>query len=268
MSKAAIGLVGLDPLSTLIAARLASDGWRVLAHDRDAARCAALASIRPRIDIAATLADIGIECTTVITALPTLDDLKDAVFGTADRAGFAADMAPGGLLIDMSPGSPAVPPRLQGALGARAIGVVDARVLVGGAEAAAAGRVEIALGGYPEFVDRAAALLSGFGRIHRTGRLGSARAAATVVCGTVAALRLAALKADALAEAAGLDGEMRHTLLDLARRASTTPPDPHAGPSSLAADLDAIARLARELGLVMDGRGAEAAATASASATE
>lgn len=244
MAQSIIGIVGLDPATTAIARRLAQAGARVLVHDRQPDRCAALASFRPAIEIAGSLADIGAECSEVIVWRPTQDALVEALFGSPDRSGLGHELSPGALVIDMSPGSPAIPPRLQGALGQRAIGLVDAGILTGDAAAALEGGLDLALGGFHDFVDRAAAILAPLGRVHRTGGLGSARAARTVAT----ALRAVRLKADREAEmlglAAGLSPETTATMISLS---SVQHDDRDA--AALAIDAAAALALARELGL-------------------
>lgn len=244
MAQTTIGIVGLEPMTTAIARRLSQSGSRVLVHDRQPDRCAALASYRPAIEIAGSLADIGAECNEVIVWRPTLDALTEALFGSPDRSGLGHELSPGALIIDLSPGSPGIPPRVQGALGQRAIGVVDAGILAGDARAALDGGLDIALGGFDDFVARAAALLAPLGRIHRTGRLGSARGARTVTTSLRAVLLKAAREAEALGLATGLTPETTAAMIDLARRAGGEP-----DAAALAIDAAAAVTLARELGL-------------------
>ncbi len=247
MSKSPIGIVGLGPLQIAMARRLAGDGARVLVHDLRPGERQPLVSGRPRIDIAGSLADIGTECATVITTFDTLDGLMDAIFGTEDRAGFARELAPGSLIIEMSPGSPRLPPRLQGALGPHAIAVVDARVLSGGPDEALIGTLGIALGGYIDFVERADDVLAPLGRIERTGSLGSARTAAITTAAMRARLQLAEREAIALAEAAGLGPAVIGVLRDAARGTAATLPI--AETTRLLADIRAAEALAAELGI-------------------
>lgn len=253
MAQSIIGIVGLGPATSAIARRLSASGARVLVHDRQPDRCAAFAGYRPGIEIAGSLADIGAECRDVIVWRPTLDALTEALFGSPDRSGLGHELPAGALVIDMSPGSPDIPPRLQGALGQRAIGVVDAGVLsgqVGDArfqhdpEAALTGQLEIAIGGFDAFVDRAAAVLAPLGRIHRTGRLGSARGACTVAASLRAVLVKAVREAEALGLASGLSPETIAAMIELARL-----PDGDRDEAALAIDAAAAVTLARELGL-------------------
>lgn len=247
MSHTPIGVVGLDPATTAIARRLAACGRRVLVHDRQPERRAAFTRDRPAIEIAGSLADIGAECREVVLWRPTLDSLKEELFGSADRPGLAHELQPGALVIDMSPGSPAVPPRVQGALGLRAIGVVDATILVGGPDAALAGRLDLAIGGLAEFVDRAAEILTPLGHLRRTGPLGSARAARTVTASLRAVIEKATREAEHLGTSAGLAPATLAGLVALAR-ASTERQDSDA--ARLAIDAAAAVTLAAELGIV------------------
>lgn len=244
MAQSTIGIVGLEPVTSAIARRLSQSGVRVLVHDRQPERCAALATYRPGIEIAGSLADIGAECDDVIVWRPTLDALTEALFGSPDRSGLGHELSPGALIIDMSPGSPGIPPRLQGALGQRAIAVVDAGILTGDATAALEGTLDIALGGFDDFVTRAAGILAPLGRIHRTGRIGSARSARTIATSLRAVLLKAAREAEMLGLATGLTPETTAAMIDLARLPGG---DPDA--AALAIDAAAAVMLARELGL-------------------
>jgi 3-hydroxyisobutyrate dehydrogenase-like beta-hydroxyacid dehydrogenase len=244
MSGKTIGIVGLEPRTSAIARRLATCGWRVLVHDRQAERRAPLAALRPEVEIAGSLADIGGECSDVILWRPNLDTLKDELFGDPDRPGLAHELQPGALIIDLSPGSPQIPPRVQGALGQRAIGVVDAAILAGGPDAAMAGTLDIALGGYVAFVERAEAILAPLGRTRRTGALGSARAARIVSASLRAVLQKALAEAGALGHAAGLSPETVADLVGLAQHGGNS-----ADAAALAIDAATAVALAHELGL-------------------
>lgn len=203
MTQRPMGLVGITALSRILAARLASGGTRVLVHDSDLAHRDALASSHPLIEAAATLADIGIECDTIVTDLRGTEALLEAVLGSSERPGLAQDLAPGALIIDLTPGDPALPPRLQGMLGQRGIGLVDARPLPVDTAAAEAGTYHLAIGGYADFVDRAEATLSPLGRFSRTGTLGTARASAILAERAAAALLAALSETAAELEAGG-----------------------------------------------------------------
>lgn len=218
MPKSPIGIVGLGPLQAAMARRLADEGTRVLVHDTRSEARASLGGARPRIEVAGSLADIGMECATVITTFDTPAALMAAIFGTEDRAGFARELSPGAVIVDMSPVSPRLHPRLQGALGPHALAVVDACVLSGGADEALSGTLTIALGGYPDFVERAHAVLAPLGRIERTGRLGSARTAAILTAALSARLQLAEREAVALGAAGGIDPTAMVMLQQLAQR--------------------------------------------------
>lgn len=241
-----VGVVGLDPTTAAIARRLAAAGRRVLVHDLQPERRAALAASRPSIEIAGSLADIGAECGEVLLWRPTFDALALAIFGGEDRPGLGHELPPGTLVIDLSPGSPAIPPRIQGALGQRAIGVVDAAILAGGPEDALAGALEIAVGGYAEFVDRAADVLAPLGRVGRSGPLGSARAARTVTAALRALLQKAVTEAESLGGAAGLAPETIAGLVAVARASAERRPGEAA---QQAIDAAAAVALADELGI-------------------
>lgn len=245
MSRAVIGVVGLGTATAAIARRLAGAGNRILVHDRQAVQRASLVVRGLAIENAGSLADIAAECREVILWRPDLDALKAVLFGDPDHLGLADELAPGALVIDLSPGSPAVPPRLQGALGSRAIALVDAAVLSGEPDDALAGNLEIALGGFAPLVDRAAAMLAPLGRIHRTGLLGTARSAGIVAAALRAVHRQAAIEVEELGRAAGLSAEAAAGLIALARHGGPQTCDPAAA----AADATAAVELAAAVGI-------------------
>lgn len=246
MAAAPIGIVGLGPTTSAMARRLASGGRRVLVHDRQPERRAMLAGLRPGIEIAGSLADIGAECSDVVLWRPSPEALVSELFGDPDRPGLAHELSPGALVIDLSPGSPSLPPRLQGALGQRAIAIVDAAVLAGDIDDAGAAALDFALGGYAEFVARAEAVLAPLGRVHRTGQLGTARAAGTIARALRAVLRKAVIEAGELGRAAGLAPDTVLTAIALARREWD---DRSLDAAALAVDAAPAVELASELGL-------------------
>lgn len=246
MTHSAVGIVGLEPTTTAIAQRLAGAGRRVLVHDRQPERRQPFTSSRQRIEIAGSLADIAAECHDVILWRPNLDTLRQELFGDPDRPGLAHELASDALVIDMSPGLPSVPQRIESLLGQRAIAIVDLSVLAGGPEDAHSGTLDMAIGGQPSSVERAASVLAPLGHLRRTGALGSARSAKIVVGSLRAVIGRAEGEAGALARASCLSEETLQLLLALARQPATAKP---ADAATCAIEAARAVALAEELGL-------------------
>lgn len=172
-----IGLIANDPASAAIADRLAATGQRVL-HLMLAP--AAPLTGGPPLEAAATVADIALECTTILIGIEDTALLRTLLLGDADRSGLAADLLPGSLLIDLGMRPPREAQSLLGFVGMRGVSVVDA-ALVGGADSIRRGSARVLVGGFPDAVDAALPVLGELGCIERTGPLGSAQTSAALM---------------------------------------------------------------------------------------
>jgi 2-hydroxy-3-oxopropionate reductase len=215
-----IGLIGLDPLGQAIAARLAGAGNRILVWDlRAETRRGYAKSTNP--ELAPGLADLGCECRLVVSSLPN-EELRAAALGDADRPGFALQMPPGTLILDMGVAHPHAARLLAGALGRGGIGLVDAPAL-GDAAAARDGRLTLPTGGWHEFVDRLMPLLSLLGTVHRAGGPGSGHTLAAAMTYARFAQAAAAREALLVGESLGLAPEL---MADVASAAELPEADP------------------------------------------
>lgn len=172
-----IGLIASDSGASAIARRLAAIGYRVLHLMLPPASPLARGV---NLEAAATVADIGIGCDTVLLAIDDMDTLRRALLGDADRQGFAADLAPGSLIIDFSTRPPRELQSILGLVGMRGVSVVDA-ALIGETAAIERGAGSVLAGGFPEAVDEAMPILGELGAVERTGPLGSAQTAAALM---------------------------------------------------------------------------------------
>lgn len=241
-----IGLIGLDALGQAIAARLAGAGHRVVAWDmRAEARRAYAKSANP--ELAPGLADLGCECRLVVSTLPN-GELRAAALGDADRPGFALQMPPGSLILDMGVAHPHAARLLAGALGRGGIGLVDAPAL-GDPAAAREGCLTLPAGGWHEFVDRLMPLLSLLGTVHRAGGPGTGHTLAAAMAYARFAQAAAAREALRVGESLGLAPEL---MADVASAARLPEPDPRlAIAEALAAERGAV--LPRTLGESPEG---------------
>ncbi len=203
-----IGLAGISPLGAAIAVKLASAGFRIAAYDTDPAARSRLGGASRLIEIAPGLADVGHDCEWVIS---TLDGggLSALMLGDAERAGLGLLLGPGSLVIDMGASFPHDARRLAAILGSRGIGLLDAPAL-GTPEDATAGRLDLPLGGFPDFAARVTPLLELLGSVVPTGQIGTGHSfAALLTAKTAAEARLAAETAT-LAAAAGVLCSLPH----------------------------------------------------------
>ena len=172
-----VGFISNDPATAVIAERFAAAGRRVLhLMLHPAVRLAPAA----RLEAAATVSDIAIECDTILLAVEDTQLLSKVLLGDADRHGLAQDLRPGGMLIDLGMRPAREAQSILGFVGMRGVSVVDAAV-IGGRDAVSRGSANVLIGGFPDAVDAALLLLCELGTIERTGPLGSAQTAAALM---------------------------------------------------------------------------------------
>lgn len=220
----AAGLITDDPGGVLLGLRLAAAGHRVLFYHLTTPSLPSLAQpdlappaptlpglaqsrLGANIEAAATLADIAIECSVIVLAIDDTTRVRQILFGSPGRAGLIHDMAPGTLVIDTGVRLVRESQALLGILGTRGISLVDA-ALIGAPEALARGTLTVFTGGFPDAVNEAEPLLSSFGRVERTGPLGSAQTAAALMGYVEAAHVSARSEALAVGSALGLSPEV------------------------------------------------------------
>lgn len=193
-----VGFISNDKGTTAIAERLAATGQRVIYLMLNPAARLAPA---PRMEAAATVSDIAIECDTILLAVEDTQLLSKVLLGDADRHGLAHDLRPGGMLIDLGMRPAREAQSLLGFVGMRGVSVVDAAI-IGARETVLRGSAKVLLGGFPDAVDAALPLLSELGNIERTGPLGSAQTAAALM-GYVEVAHISA-RSDAMSVGAAL----------------------------------------------------------------
>ncbi len=198
-----IALIGAGAMGGAIGARLLATGTRLVVHDLDPAKVAALVALGGTA--AASGADASRRVRAVILSLNAPHIVRAAVFGPG---GVAEGAAPGTLVIDMSSIDPEATKALATDAAARGLRWVDSP-LSGGIPKAAAGELTLMQGGAPDDVAEAQAILSSVAA--NQTRMGGPGAGQTtklinqVLCGLGF---LAVAEATALAEAAGVDAAM------------------------------------------------------------
>jgi 3-hydroxyisobutyrate dehydrogenase len=161
-----VAFIGLGHMGGPMSRRLAEAGGDLTVFDVDAARAA------PALERGARLAGSAAEAASgadvLITMLPTPAAVEDVMLG----AGGALDALPDGALwVDMSTSSPSVADRVRARGAERGVRVVDAPV-AGMATGAAAGTLEIFVGGDAGDVERARPILEHLGDPERIFHVG------------------------------------------------------------------------------------------------
>jgi 3-hydroxyisobutyrate dehydrogenase len=237
---AVIGIIADDQHGLVLGSRLAAVGCRVLFHNLSAPLQSALS---PNLEIGVTPADIAIECAVIVLAIDDTSRIRHLLLGAPDRAGLMHDLAPGTLVIDTGVRLARETQAILGILGTRGVGLVDA-ALIGAPQALASGTMTVFAGGYPDALEDAEPVLSHFGRVQRTGPLGSAQTAAALMGYVEAAHVTARSEALAVGRALGLSPET------LARVLQDAPDDANIVRLNRRADL--VRSIATEKGLGAD----------------
>ena len=134
-----IGYVGLGNMGGALARRLAlTHPLRVFDLRPEAMQALAERNCTPVQSAAA----LGAECGTVLTCLPTSDDVRRAVFGPG---GLAEGMGEGSIILDQTTGDPNATRAMAAELAERGIRLIDAPVS-GGRQGADAGTIAIMVG--------------------------------------------------------------------------------------------------------------------------
>ena len=134
-----IGYVGLGNMGGALARRLAlTHPLRVFDLRTEAMQALAEQNCTPVQSAAA----LGAECGTVLTCLPTSDDVRRAVFGPG---GLAEGMSAGGIILDQTTGDPNATRAMAAELAEHGIRLIDAPVS-GGRQGADAGTIAIMVG--------------------------------------------------------------------------------------------------------------------------
>ena len=149
----AVGLIGLGLVGSALAERFLKHGYRVHGYDLDPAKCGELATLggHPEPSTAA----VASATSTLLLSLPTSDDVEAMLCGL--------DLAAGTLLLDTTTGDPDRVAQIGIGLADRGVFYYDATI-AGSSALVRDGSAVVMLGGPPERVEAAAALLRCFAR--------------------------------------------------------------------------------------------------------
>jgi 3-hydroxyisobutyrate dehydrogenase len=170
---ARIAFLGQGRMGGPMARRLVAAGHQVTVWNRTAAKCGPAAEAGART--AGTPAEAVRGADLTITMVRDADAVTAALF---DVDGAGPEIAPGGIVVEMSTVGPAAVADLRGRLRAD-IGLVDAPV-VGSVPQAMAGQLQILVGGGDADVARCAGAFAALGTATRLGPRGSGAAAKLV----------------------------------------------------------------------------------------
>jgi len=207
-----IGFVGVGNMGAPMVRALAKAGFAVRVFD---ARAEALASLRGVAGVATAenLTDLGRDLLVVITMLPDGQVVQAAALGGQGRDGFAASMASGGIIVDMSSSFPLDTRALAERVASLRLSVVDAPVS-GGVGKAVSATLAIMAGGASVDIDRVEPVLKAMGSIHRTGALGSGHAMKALNNYVSAAGLIATAEALTVGQRFGLDPSVMTAVLN------------------------------------------------------
>lgn len=192
-----VAVVGLGNMGGRIAARLASQGVRVLGLDARSGQAAAWG-----VEDGESLARLAADAEIVLLSLPSSRQVEAVVEGPG---GLLEHARPGLVVVDLTTAEPASTRRLHGALAARGTALLDAGIS-GGPGPAASGTLTLMVGGDPAVLDRVRPLLDLVGAtVVHLGGPGNGHAA-KAVNNFLNAMNLAATaEAMVVGAAAGLD---------------------------------------------------------------
>ncbi len=195
-----VGFVGLGTMGAAMAANLVRAGYPLHVWNRTAGRA------RPLVDMGAiearSLRELAAAVDVVVLCVSDTPDVESVLFG-AD--GIAAGAAAGTLVIDCSTISPSATRAFAARLREQGIAMVDAPVS-GGSEGAVQATLTIMVGGEPDDVARAHAVLAAMGRtVTHMGPIGAGQATKAVNQVILCGAYLAVAEGIVLAIKAGLD---------------------------------------------------------------
>lgn len=202
-----IGFAGIGAMGTPMAANLARAGYSVTVFDLDRQRCENLSNEQPSINIASSLAALGIESDLIITMLPDGKAVRTALCGKSDSFSdcLLETATANTLVIDMSSSSPLETCDLGKLLTARGYRFIDAPVS-GGVKGAVAATLAIMVGGdLASFASVKPLLATMAGRVFHAGPLGAGHAIKALNNYVSAAGLVAASEALVAAQHFGID---------------------------------------------------------------
>ena len=208
---ATVGVIGVGRMGLPVCARLAGAGLRVVAADLEPEREQHVRAAGASWD--ADTERLARQAAVLITVLPGSSELVEAM-GIALRT-----LQPGATWIDLTSAAPAAGAELVARAHGRGIECLDAPV-GGGVEAAAAGALQLFVGGRREVIERHRAVLELLGRVEHVGDHGAGYTTKLLVNLLWFGQAVAVGEALLLARRAGIDLEVLRSALGRSAAAS------------------------------------------------
>lgn len=195
-----VGFVGLGIMGHAMAANLIAAGIDIAVWNRTTSRADDL--VADGASLLSSAAEIASACDIVMLCVSDTPDVEAVVFG---QNGVAAELRPGGLIIDHSTISPEATTQFAAAINERGGHWLDAPIS-GGSEGAVNGTLSIMVGGEAAQLERAMPYLEAVGStITHVGPTGSGQLVKAVNQILVVVNQLAVSEALLLASAGGLE---------------------------------------------------------------
>jgi len=208
---ATVGVIGVGRMGLPVCARLAGAGLRVVAADLEPEREQHVRAAGASWD--ADTERLARQAAVLITVLPGSSELVEAM-GIALRT-----LQPGAAWIDLTSAAPAAAAELVARAHRRGIECLDAPV-GGGVEAAAAGALQLFVGGRREVIERHRTVLELLGRVEHVGDHGAGYTTKLLVNLLWFGQAVAVGEALLLARRAGIDLEVLRSALGRSAAAS------------------------------------------------
>ncbi|HWJ03906.1 MAG TPA: NAD(P)-dependent oxidoreductase [Verrucomicrobiae bacterium] len=195
-----VGFIGIGRMGRWMAQHLLSNGYKVTVYDVVGDATRELAEIGARV--AATVAEVGRDCETVITMLPNSQAVEAVLLG---NGGLLESMQPGGTIIDMSSSYCLSTKRLAAEAQAKGVTLLDAPVS-GGVKGAQGATLTIMVGGSQADYENILPILKCMGKtINHIGKTGAGHAVKAINNYLSAASLYATTEAMILAKAMDID---------------------------------------------------------------
>ncbi|MGH8418682.1 MAG: NAD(P)-dependent oxidoreductase [Pseudomonas sp.] len=211
-----IGFIGLGMMGTPMTACLAKAGFQLFLADADAGR---LSDVQATLKASALTPDNANALDVLITMLPNSNIVESVLLG---EGGWAASLAPGAVVIDMSSSEPARSRDLGQKLKSLNLQYLDAPVS-GGVKRAVDGSLAILVGGDADIMQRCRPVLDAMGKnILHIGDAGSGHAAKALNNFVSAAGLMATVEALHVAKRFGIEPEVMVDVLNASSGGSNT----------------------------------------------
>lgn len=156
--KEKVGFIGLGAMGVPMSQRLLEAGYPLVVYDLR--KEATEAIVKKGAQGASSPKEVGEKCRKVITIVPNSDAVEQVVFGTG---GLLEGMKAGDILIEMTSAYPPSTLKVNEALAAKGVHMIDAPVS-GGVVGAVAGTLSVMVGGDEKIFESCRPILSAMGK--------------------------------------------------------------------------------------------------------